>query len=220
MPSPDQVRGCNIRHAVQLEPWIADRVRNDKPGIIRNFAISASLGCVYLKETFMTDILIDSIAGVTTITLNRVAKKNSLTTAMYSALADALTQAQDDAAVRVVVFQGHETIFSSGNDIADFLKNPPTSIDAPVFQFMRALNQFAKPIIAAVCGPAVGIGTTMLFHCDLVYAGDNAAFSMPCWATRSWPRQRWRWGWSAASCHRQKSMHWRSARRKSWLPNR
>ena len=127
----------------------------------------------------MTDILIDTIAGVTTLTLNRVAKKNSLTTAMYSALAEALTQAQADVAVRVVVFQGHETIFSSGNDIADFLKNPPTSIDAPVFQFMRALNLCSKPIVAAVCGPAVGIGTTMLFHCDLVYAGDNAAFSMP-----------------------------------------
>ena len=127
----------------------------------------------------MTDILMDASAGVTTITLNRVAKKNSLTTAMYSALADAFTQAQADATVRVVVFQGHETIFSSGNDIADFLKNPPTSVDAPVFQFMRALNRFTKPVIAAVCGPAVGIGATLLFHCDLVYAGDNAAFSMP-----------------------------------------
>ncbi|WP_296493995.1 enoyl-CoA hydratase [Rhodoferax sp.] len=127
----------------------------------------------------MTDILIDTSDSVTTLTLNRVAKKNSFTTAMYSAMADALTQAQADASVRVVVFQGHETIFSSGNDIADFLKNPPTSVDAPVFQFLRAINLFTKPIIAAVCGPAVGIGTTMLFHCDLVYAGDNAAFAMP-----------------------------------------
>ena len=127
----------------------------------------------------MTDLLIDTAAGVTTLTLNRVAKKNSLTAAMYSSLADAFTQAQADTAVRVVVLQGHETVFSSGNDIADFLKTPPTSADAPVFQFMRAISVFAKPIVAAVCGPAVGIGTTLLFHCDLVYAGDNAAFSMP-----------------------------------------
>ncbi len=127
----------------------------------------------------MTDILIDTASGVTTLTLARVAKKNSLTAAMYTRLAEALTQAQADADVRVVVFQGHETIFSAGNDIADFLQAPPTSLDAPVFAFLRALSTFTKPLVAAVCGPAVGIGTTMLFHCDLVYAGDNAAFSMP-----------------------------------------
>ena len=127
----------------------------------------------------MTDILIDTSAGVMTITLNRVAKKNSFTSAMYAGMAEALEQAAADAAVRTVVFQGHETIFSAGNDIGDFLSAPPTSEDAPVFRFMRAISTFPKPLVAAVCGPAVGIGTTMLFHCDLVYAGDNAAFSMP-----------------------------------------
>jgi enoyl-CoA hydratase/carnithine racemase len=127
----------------------------------------------------MTDILIDTSAGVMTITLNRVAKKNSFTSAMYASMAEALEQAAADAAVRTVVFQGHETIFSAGNDIGDFLSAPPTSQDAPVFRFMRAISTFPKPLVAAVCGPAVGIGTTMLFHCDLVYAGDNAAFSMP-----------------------------------------
>ena len=127
----------------------------------------------------MTDILIDTSGSVTTLTLNRVAKKNSFTTAMYGGMADAIDQAQLDDAVRVLVFQGHETIFSAGNDIADFLQNPPTTLDAPVFRFMRAISSFSKPVVAAVCGPAVGIGTTMLFHCDLVYAGDNAAFSMP-----------------------------------------
>ncbi|MBP6007178.1 MAG: enoyl-CoA hydratase [Rhodoferax sp.] len=125
------------------------------------------------------DILIDTTGGVTTLTINRVGKKNSLTADMYSQLAQALTDAQSDAAVRVVVVQGHETIFSAGNDIADFLKSPPTSLDAPVFHFLRAISTFAKPIVAAVCGPVVGIGTTLLLHCDLVYAGDNAAFSMP-----------------------------------------
>jgi enoyl-CoA hydratase/carnithine racemase len=127
----------------------------------------------------MTDILMDTSGSVTTLTLNRVAKKNSFTTAMYAAMADALNQAQADSAVRALVIQGHETIFSAGNDIADFLQNPPSTLEAPVFQFLRAINGFTKPIVAAVCGPAVGIGTTMLFHCDLVYAGDNAAFSMP-----------------------------------------
>jgi enoyl-CoA hydratase/carnithine racemase len=127
----------------------------------------------------MTDILIHHDAGVCTITLNRVDKKNSITTVMYQAMADALTAAQSDAAMRVVVIQGHETIFSAGNDIADFLNKPPAGQDSPVFQFLRAISSFAKPIVAAVNGPAVGVGTTLLLHCDLVYAGDNAAFSMP-----------------------------------------
>ena len=127
----------------------------------------------------MTDILIDTSAGVMTITLNRVAKKNSFTSAMYASMAEALEQAAADAAVRTVVFQGHETIFSAGNDIADFLHNPPAEMDAPVFRFLRAISTFPKPVVAAVCGPAVGIGTTMLLHCDLIYAGDNAAFSLP-----------------------------------------
>ena len=127
----------------------------------------------------MTDILIHHDAGVCTITLNRVDKKNSITTVMYQTMADALTAVQGDAATRVVVFQGHETVFSAGNDIADFLNNPPAGQDSPVFQFLRAISSFTKPIVAAVNGPAVGVGTTLLLHCDLVYAGDNAAFSMP-----------------------------------------
>ncbi len=127
----------------------------------------------------MSDILVHTEAGVCTLTFNRPDKKNSITAAMYSALADALQAAEADAAVRCVVFQGVETVFTAGNDIADFLNHPPASHDAPVFRFLRNLAQFPKPVVAAVCGPAVGIGTTLLFHCDLVYAGDNAAFSMP-----------------------------------------
>ena len=127
----------------------------------------------------MSDILSHVENGVMTLTINRLARKNSLTAAMYTALADALERAQTDDAVRVVVLQGDESIFSSGNDIADFLNTPPAGEDAPVFRFLRNIAAFSKPLVAAVCGPAVGIGTTMLFHCDLVYAGDNAAFSMP-----------------------------------------
>jgi len=120
--------------------------------------------------------------GVLTLTFNRLDKKNAITTAMYTALADALVEASTDAAVRVVVIQGHEQIFTAGNDLADFRNNPP-STDAdkpvPVFRFLEALRTFPKPVVAAVSGPAVGIGTTLLLHCDLVYAGDNAAFSLP-----------------------------------------
>jgi enoyl-CoA hydratase/carnithine racemase len=125
------------------------------------------------------DILVHAEAGVMTITLNRLARKNSLTADMYAALAHAVEGAREDAAVRVVLLQGHETVFCAGNDIGDFLNAPPSTGDAPVFRFLRAIATFPKPLLAAVCGPAVGIGTTLLFHCDLVYAGDNAAFSMP-----------------------------------------
>ena len=127
----------------------------------------------------MSDILVHTEAGVMTLTLNRVDKKNSITAAMYSTLADALDQAKADAAVRVVLLQGDATVFSAGNDIGDFLHKPPAGQDSPVFRFLHGIAAFPKPIVAAVCGPAVGIGTTMLLHCDLVYAGDNAAFSLP-----------------------------------------
>ena len=125
------------------------------------------------------DILTHHEAGVTTLTLHRPARKNSLTRAMYTTLADALDAAAADAAVRVVVLQGSETVFSAGNDIGEFLEAPPEGTESPVFRFLRTVAAFPKPLLAAVCGPAVGIGTTLLFHCDLVYAGDNAAFSMP-----------------------------------------
>jgi len=127
----------------------------------------------------MSDILSHTEAGVMTVTFNRVDKKNSITAAMYGAMADALQAAAADATVRVVVLQGHETIFSAGNDIGDFLNKPAAGKDSPVFRFLHGIAAFPKPLIAAVCGPAVGVGTTLLFHCDLVYAGDNAAFSMP-----------------------------------------
>ncbi|WP_234193045.1 enoyl-CoA hydratase [Pseudacidovorax sp. NFM-22] len=127
----------------------------------------------------MSDILVHTEAGVTTLTFNRVDKKNSITSSMYAELADALDAARDDAAVRCVLIQGDATIFSAGNDIGDFLNKPPSTQDSPVFRFLRGIAAFPKPVVAAVCGPAVGIGTTLLFHCDLVYAGDNAAFSMP-----------------------------------------
>jgi enoyl-CoA hydratase/carnithine racemase len=116
---------------------------------------------------------------VLTLTINRVDKKNSFTPAMYAAMAEGLEQAKTNPAIRVTVIQGDVTVFSAGNDIGDFLQRKPSTQESPVFQFLRAIASHPKPVIAAVCGPAVGIGTTLLFHCDLVYAGDNAAFSMP-----------------------------------------
>ena len=127
----------------------------------------------------MQDVLIHTADGVMTLTLNRVDKKNSFTQAMYTACADALAQASTDNSVRAVVLQGHATIFSAGNDIGDFLNGPVSTQESAVFRFLRGIATFPKPLVAAVCGPAVGIGTTLLFHCDLVYAGYNAAFSMP-----------------------------------------
>lgn len=127
----------------------------------------------------MSEILQHTEDGVLTITFNREARKNSLNRAMYSQLAEIFRSAAEDKQVRVAVLQGAENIFTAGNDIADFLEFPPTQMDAPVFQFMFAMAEFPKPIIAAVCGPAVGIGTTLLMHCEMVLAGDNAAFAMP-----------------------------------------
>ena len=131
----------------------------------------------------MSDILLHTENGVLTITLNRVEKKNSITATMYAAMADALTDAAANTEVRVALIQGHATIFSAGNDIADFQKGAASlgaeGGDSPVLRFLRAIASFPKPLVAAVCGPAVGVGTTMLLHCDLVYAGDNAAFSTP-----------------------------------------
>ena len=127
----------------------------------------------------MQDILTHIADGVMTLTINRLDKKNSFTPAMYGAMADGLEQARSDPAIHVTVLQGDITVFSAGNDIGDFLQRAPSTQESPVFKFLRSMASHPKPIIAAVCGPAVGIGTTLLFHCDLVYAGDNAAFSMP-----------------------------------------
>jgi enoyl-CoA hydratase/carnithine racemase len=127
----------------------------------------------------MSDILSHAEAGVLTLTFNRLDRKNAITAAMYAALADALAAARDDGALRAVVIQGHEQVFSAGNDLGDFLDAPPTGTDAPVWRFLHAIADFPKPLVAAACGAAVGVGTTLLLHCDLVYAGDNARFSLP-----------------------------------------
>ena len=118
-------------------------------------------------------------AGILRLTLTRPEKKNALTLAMYEALTAALDAAREDRSVRVVVLSGSSGSFTAGNDLFDFLADPPTGEDSPVFGFLRAVSTFPKPILAAVEGPAVGIGTTVLLHCDLVYAAPSAVFRLP-----------------------------------------
>ncbi len=125
------------------------------------------------------DIQLDNSGGVLTITFARPAKKNALTAAMYQTVADALGAAQEDSAVRVILLRGAEGNFSSGNDLEDFMKAPPKDDNAPVFQFLRQISTAQKPLVAAVAGVAVGVGVTMLLHCDLVYAADTAQLSLP-----------------------------------------
>ena len=125
------------------------------------------------------DIQTDTADGIQTITFDRPAKKNAITAAMYAALADALRVAQDDAAVRAILIAGSPEIFTAGNDLEDFLHAPPSGNDSPVFRFLTAISSAEKPIVAAVRGAAVGIGTTLLLHCDLVYAGRGARFALP-----------------------------------------
>jgi enoyl-CoA hydratase/carnithine racemase len=124
-------------------------------------------------------ILTTTSNGVARIGIARPEKKNAITAAMYQAMADGIAAAHDDNAVRAILIHGQKDIFTAGNDLEDFMKNPPAGMEAPVFQFMQALGYSEKPVVAAVNGAAVGIGTTMLMHCDLVYCADNAMFSMP-----------------------------------------
>jgi enoyl-CoA hydratase/carnithine racemase len=127
------------------------------------------------------DILTSKQNGILIIEFNRPEKKNSITAAMYQVMADALKDAQSDMKVRVILFSGKPEIFTAGNDLEDFMNSSSQGelADRPVAQFMLQLTQATKPVIAAVAGAAIGIGTTMLLHCDLVYAADNAKFSMP-----------------------------------------
>lgn len=117
--------------------------------------------------------------GLLILQLNRPDKKNALTRAMYSQLAEALEQADADASLNAVLIQGNAECFTAGNDIVDFLEEPPASLDSPVFSFMKSLLNCRKPVIAAVAGVAVGIGTTLLLHCDLVYVSRDARLRMP-----------------------------------------
>jgi enoyl-CoA hydratase/carnithine racemase len=133
-----------------------------------------------MKEIPMFENLALNIEGaVATLCLNRPEKLNALTVAMYAALAQSLEDLQADPKIRAAVLTGVGGNFTSGNDLGDFLHQPPTGPDSPVFRFLRAVTEFRKPLVAAVEGAAVGIGTTVLLHCDFAYAGAGARFALP-----------------------------------------
>ena len=126
-------------------------------------------------------VLVDQRDGVVRLTLARPARRNAITVAMYAALADAIERAAGDPTVRLITIEGDGEDFTAGNDLGDFLAEMPAagSDDVPVWRLLRALADNEVPIVAAVHGNAVGIGTTMLFHCDLVIAEEGSRFVMP-----------------------------------------
>jgi enoyl-CoA hydratase/carnithine racemase len=125
------------------------------------------------------EILVTPSGAILELRLNRPDKKNAITAAMYAALADALTAAADDPQIRVVTILGREGTFTSGNDLRDFQQSPPLDPGQPVFRFLSAISSFPKILVAGVDGAAIGVGTTMLLHCDLVLSAPSAIFSMP-----------------------------------------
>src|SRR5271154_296370 len=127
----------------------------------------------------MDEIITERSTSVLRVQLNRPARKNAMTSSMYVTLADVFNDAAKDERVRVVLWHGAGDSFCAGNDVDDFLKNPPGPGESPQARLMNALVDFDKPLIAAVQGAAIGGGTTMLTHCDFVYAGESAKFQMP-----------------------------------------
>ena len=127
----------------------------------------------------MNTIHTETKDGVLRIEIDRPDKKNALTAVMYQAMADAIKAAEADSKVRVVLIHGKADLFTAGNDLQDFLDNPPRDENQPVFQFLYGISRAQKVIVAAVAGAAVGIGTTMLLHCDLVYAAPNSRLQLP-----------------------------------------
>ncbi|HLT36327.1 MAG TPA: enoyl-CoA hydratase, partial [Enhygromyxa sp.] len=124
-------------------------------------------------------VRVDIDEGICTISFNRPRKKNALTVAMYEAIVAGFEAARSRADVRVILLRGSDGVFTAGNDLADFMQAPPTGPDSPVARLLRSLVACEKPMVAAVQGVAIGIGVTMLLHCDLVYAGEGARFQLP-----------------------------------------
>jgi len=127
----------------------------------------------------MTDIVTERSGSILRVQFNRPSKKNAMTSAMYITMADLLNAAAQDDGIRVVLWHGAGDSFCAGNDLDDFLKNPPAPEDSPQPHLINAFIAFEKPIVAAVRGAAIGGGTTMLTHCDFVYASKTAKFQMP-----------------------------------------
>ena len=193
------------------------------------------------------DILTCKDSGILKIEFNRPEKKNAITSAMYQTMADVLRDGHGDPAVRVILFVGKPDIFSAGNDLEDFLHHSAKDSmeNLPVMQFLLNLSEASKPVVAAVAGPAIGIGTTMLLHCDLIYAAESAKFSMPFAQLALCPEfasslllqqivgyqhaaeklflgetfrlgRRWIWAWSTKSCLPTNSRRSHGGRLRSW----
>src|SRR3954447_23965302 len=131
------------------------------------------------RRLMMDEIITERSGSVLRIELNRPTKKNAMTSGMYVTLADLFKDAAKDERIRVVLWHGAGDSFCAGNDVEDFLKNPPGPGASPQAQLMNALVNFDKPLVAAVHGAAIGGGTTMLTHCDFIYAGESTKFQMP-----------------------------------------
>ena len=127
----------------------------------------------------MSEILTETKGNILRVTVNRPEKKNAMTSAMYNALADVFNEAAKDDDVSVVIWDAAGDSFSAGNDIEDFLKNPPGPGESPQARLGEALLNLDKPVIAAVKGVAIGGGTTLLTHCDFVYSGESSKFKLP-----------------------------------------
>ncbi len=127
----------------------------------------------------INEVKLSRHGGICHIEMARPEKKNALTAAMYQAMADALADAEQNPNVRVILISGSGGVFTAGNDLADFLATPPMDDSAPVFRFIKGFSELEKPFVAAVEGAAIGVGTTMLLHCDLAYAGSSAKFGLP-----------------------------------------
>src|SRR6185369_14081646 len=127
----------------------------------------------------MDEIVTEQAGSILRVQLNRPTKRNAMTSAMYVALARIFNEAAKDESTRIVVWHGAGDSFCAGNDIEDFLNNPPGPGESPQAGLMDALVDFDKPLVAAVRGAAIGGGTTMLTHCDFIYAGESTKFQMP-----------------------------------------
>src|SRR6202046_1434354 len=132
-----------------------------------------------IRSSTMDDIVTEHSGSILRVQLNRPAKRNAMTSAMYVALAGIFNEAANDENTRVVLWHGAGDSFCAGNDIEDFLKNPPGPGESPQSRLMEALINSDKPLVATVHGAAIGGGTTMLTHCDFIYAGESAKFQMP-----------------------------------------
>ena len=126
-----------------------------------------------------SEITVERQGPILEIGMDRPARRNALTAAMYEALTAAFVRAESEPGIRAVVIHGSDTAFTAGNDLEDFLQRPPQGEDAPVFRFLKAMSRSPQPVVAAVNGAAIGIGTTLLLHCDLVFAAEDARFQLP-----------------------------------------